>query len=59
MSRKSPCIKICMMDPESGFCAGCYRTIEEIGAWSSMTDEEKEAVWQELPRRKAGNSTKE
>jgi len=48
-----------MMDPESGFCAGCYRTIEEIGAWSSMSDEEKEAVWQELPHRKAGNSTTE
>ncbi|MGV3666715.1 MAG: DUF1289 domain-containing protein [Leptospira bouyouniensis] len=57
MSRKSPCIKVCMMDPDSGLCAGCYRTIEEIGNWSSMTEEERESVWRELPQRKAGNST--
>ncbi|XDD46239.1 DUF1289 domain-containing protein [Leptospira sp. WS39.C2] len=57
MSRNSPCTKVCMMDPESGLCAGCFRTIEEIGKWSSMTEAEKDEVWRELPLRKAGNST--
>ncbi|MCG6150736.1 DUF1289 domain-containing protein [Leptospira bandrabouensis] len=56
MSLKSPCTKVCMMDPDSGLCAGCYRTIEEIGNWSRMTEEEREKVWNELPQRKAGNS---
>ncbi|TGL51603.1 DUF1289 domain-containing protein [Leptospira kemamanensis] len=59
MSRNSPCTKVCMMDPESGLCAGCFRTIEEIGNWSRMTEEEKKKVWEELPLRKAGNSTKD
>ncbi|XDD44404.1 DUF1289 domain-containing protein [Leptospira sp. WS60.C2] len=46
------------MDPDSGLCAGCFRTIEEIGNWSKMTEKEKDEVWRELPQRKAGNSTK-
>ncbi|PJZ84494.1 DUF1289 domain-containing protein [Leptospira harrisiae] len=58
MSLKSPCTKVCMMDPDSGLCAGCFRTIEEIGNWSRMTEEEREIVWSELPHRKAGNSLK-
>ncbi|EKJ88219.1 PF06945 family protein [Leptospira meyeri serovar Hardjo str. Went 5] len=47
-----------MIDPDSGLCAGCFRTIEEIGSWSVMTEEEREKVWSELPQRKAGNSLK-
>lgn len=58
MSLKSPCTKVCMMDPDSGLCAGCFRTLEEIGSWSVMTEEEKEKVWGELPQRKAGGSLK-
>ncbi|MCW7488134.1 DUF1289 domain-containing protein [Leptospira meyeri] len=58
MSLKSPCTKVCMMDPDSGLCAGCLRTIEEIGNWSAMSEEEREKVWSELPQRKAGNSLK-
>ncbi|MGA2779384.1 MAG: DUF1289 domain-containing protein [Steroidobacteraceae bacterium] len=32
----SPCINICSLD-EQGYCRGCYRTIEEIAAWSRLT----------------------
>jgi predicted Fe-S protein YdhL (DUF1289 family) len=52
MSQKSPCIKICMMDPDSGFCSGCFRTLMEIGRWSSFTEEEKKQVREELEVRK-------
>jgi uncharacterized protein len=48
---ESPCIKICTYDPESGLCRGCGRTLEEIGAWFSMTDQERRAVMAELPER--------
>lgn len=41
---ESPCIKICTYDPDSGLCRGCGRTLEEIGAWFSMTDAERRAV---------------
>jgi uncharacterized protein len=48
---ESPCIKICTYDPESGLCGGCGRTLEEIGAWFSMTDQERRAVMAQLPER--------
>jgi uncharacterized protein len=47
----SPCISICRMDAVSGFCEGCFRTLEEIAAWGMMADIEKRALWQELVRR--------
>jgi len=51
---KSPCIKICTMDPRRGVCLGCCRTLDEIGAWGSMTDDERDAVMAKLEaRRKA------
>ncbi|MCZ8156664.1 MAG: DUF1289 domain-containing protein [Leptospira sp.] len=52
MSQKSPCIRVCMMDPESGLCAGCFRTLEEIGLWSQFTMEQKESILSELELRR-------
>ena len=48
---ESPCIKICTYDPQSGLCRGCGRTLDEIGAWFSMTDAERRAVMDVLPER--------
>jgi predicted Fe-S protein YdhL (DUF1289 family) len=31
----SPCINICNIGP-SGWCHGCYRTLDEIAAWSRL-----------------------
>ncbi len=47
----SPCTNVCRMDAASGWCAGCLRTIDEIVAWSRLSDEAKRAVWAELPQR--------
>jgi len=49
----SPCNSICRIDPASGFCEGCWRTLDEIVAWSTLSDQEKRAVWTELERRRA------
>ena len=32
----SPCVGVCLMDPDDGLCMGCYRTIEEIAAWGEL-----------------------
>lgn len=48
---ESPCIKICVVHPEARLCTGCLRSIDEIGAWSRMTPEERRAVMNELPSR--------
>ena len=47
----SPCVKICTYEPGSGLCSGCGRTLEEIGAWFSMSDEQRRAVMEQLPER--------
>jgi len=41
---KSPCIAVCKIDYESGYCIGCNRTIEEITNWSSFNDSQKKKV---------------
>lgn len=50
----SPCVNICRMEAASGLCAGCWRTIDEIAAWSRMDDDAKRQVWQAIALRKAG-----
>jgi predicted Fe-S protein YdhL (DUF1289 family) len=49
----SPCNSICTIDQVTGFCAGCFRTLDEVAAWSVFDDAEKRAVWAALPARRA------
>jgi len=49
----SPCISVCRMDPASGVCQGCFRTIDEIVAWVSMAEQQKRVVWRAVTRRAA------
>ncbi|MDE2368890.1 MAG: DUF1289 domain-containing protein [Burkholderiales bacterium] len=48
----SPCINVCRIDEASGWCVGCLRTIDEIAAWSQLSDADKRALRDRLgPRR--------
>lgn len=47
----SPCIKICVLDPQSGWCVGCGRTLDEIAGWGSLSEAERLAVMDGLPAR--------
>jgi uncharacterized protein len=49
---KSPCVKVCVMDPHRGVCLGCCRTLDEIAGWGAMTDAERDRVMDALPERK-------
>ncbi|HEX5476652.1 MAG TPA: DsbA family protein [Burkholderiales bacterium] len=49
---KSPCNNVCSVDPHSGLCKGCQRTLEEIGGWAAMSDAERERIMAELPARR-------
>lgn len=40
------------MDEKTGFCAGCYRTIDEIADWAYLTDDAKQAILDQLKQRK-------
>jgi predicted Fe-S protein YdhL (DUF1289 family) len=48
---KSPCILVCAMDDNTGYCFGCGRTRGEIEAWIDMTPERRREVMAELPAR--------
>ncbi|MEM1377685.1 MAG: DUF1289 domain-containing protein [Pseudomonadota bacterium] len=48
---QSPCIQLCSIDQQSGFCHGCGRTREEIGAWTLYTDQQREEIMAELVTR--------
>jgi predicted Fe-S protein YdhL (DUF1289 family) len=48
----SPCIDTCTLDPHTGWCEGCLRTIDEIAAWGALDDKARRAVWKRLPERR-------
>ncbi|MFA4793859.1 DUF1289 domain-containing protein [Leptospira kirschneri] len=55
---RSPCNKICSMDFKSGFCKGCFRTLEEICNWSNYSETERENLFLKLKIRKEENVSK-
>lgn len=50
MPISSPCTKVCTIDPRSGLCHGCGRTLAEI-ARGSLSESERLAIMAELPQR--------
>ena len=50
---RSPCISVCVIDPLTGLCAGCFRTLEEIAAWINLGVDERKNVLAALPQRRA------
>lgn len=49
----SPCIGVCEMDVDSGYCRGCWRTLGEIAAWPDYGDERRREVLAALGEREA------
>jgi predicted Fe-S protein YdhL (DUF1289 family) len=47
----SPCISICRIDPATGFCQGCLRTLGEIADWPMLNVREKDALLFRLQER--------
>jgi len=48
---ESPCIGVCSVNPNTGYCHGCSRTQEEMDSWSTMSDKEKIKLINELEKR--------
>jgi predicted Fe-S protein YdhL (DUF1289 family) len=53
MSKETPCIAVCMMDPRTKLCFGCGRTLPEIARWHKMDSAEQLAVMAGLATRMA------
>ncbi len=54
----SPCNGHCIIDPKTKYCKGCYRTIEEIIAWHSLSNEKKLEIIKLAEERKLNEKKK-
>ena len=53
MSKETPCIAICIIDPKTKLCLGCGRTLPEIGGWGRMESAERLGIMAQLAPRMA------
>jgi len=50
----SPCVGVCTLGAD-GLCEGCLRNVDEIAAWSRLSDAQRLHVMDVLlPKREAG-----
>jgi predicted Fe-S protein YdhL (DUF1289 family) len=47
----SPCVDVCELDPATATCRGCKRTIAEIQAWPTCSEDDRRAILQRLRSR--------
>lgn len=47
----SPCISLCRIDPGTGWCLGCKRTLDEIADWPILPPQGQRDVLARLQRR--------
>jgi len=56
-SMKSPCIKTCQIDRQSGLCIGCLRSLDEIATWASLSDGQRSDIIADLSNRRVPGGT--
>jgi len=47
----SPCVGVCKMDDNTGWCFGCGRTDDEIKQWQAFEADKRQVLEAELPDR--------
>ncbi|HEX2525981.1 MAG TPA: DUF1289 domain-containing protein [Geminicoccus sp.] len=48
----TPCVGICRIDPASGLCEGCMRTLSEISTWGAASNQQRLEIVQRLRERR-------
>ena len=48
----SPCISVCQINSDDGFCIGCYRTRSEISLWPTMNRDDQLSLLKILRERR-------
>jgi uncharacterized protein len=44
----SPCIAVCRLDPTTGLCIGCGRSIDEIAQWPDLDETARQRILDRL-----------
>lgn len=47
---KSPCVSVCALN-DDGMCIGCWRSVDEIAAWSELDNERKREIVRKAQQR--------
>jgi predicted Fe-S protein YdhL (DUF1289 family) len=53
---RSPCVNVCQMNPFTGLCRGCFRTLDEIAGWLDFSVSERLEVLERIDQRRPGHS---
>jgi hypothetical protein len=48
---KSPCVDICKIDKESGYCTGCLRSKHEIKIWKTLSKSQRRSLIESISLR--------
>jgi uncharacterized protein len=56
---ESPCIGVCIIDPTTEHCEGCFRTLDEIASWSASSAAQRRQILDEVERRRAEQTAPE
>jgi|TARA_B110001450_G_C17358503_1_gene374562 uncharacterized protein len=48
---ESPCKNVCELDPNTGLCLGCKRTVDEIQNWNLKDNKEKMMITKKAQNR--------
>lgn len=51
----SPCVGVCQINAETGYCLGCWRTLKEVARWGRYSEQEKRDVLSELHKRRGSS----
>jgi predicted Fe-S protein YdhL (DUF1289 family) len=51
MEVPSPCVRVCVIEPRSGYCRGCRRTLPEIAGWAKADDRRRLEIVAQLSDR--------
>lgn len=49
----SPCVGVCRLDADTGWCLGCGRSAQDLAIWRELDEPARERIWRELPHRRA------
>ena len=49
---QSPCTQLCTIDPATGWCLGCARSLDEIATWGAASEARQRAILGRLPERR-------
>ena len=58
MSVESPCVRVCTLDDAGRVCLGCFRTLDEIGMWSQLTDNARRLVVEQAAFRRRAHEAR-